>query len=69
MHADLNGILAIVGLVVAWVIALEFRLRKAQTQITVSKRKADDEEIAKKASSLSDAELDALLDKDLGPKH
>jgi hypothetical protein len=69
MHADLNGILAIVGVVVLWLGALELRLRKAQTKIAVADRKDKDEKIAKDAGALSDAELDALLDKNLGPKH
>lgn len=59
----------VIGAVVLWVVSLEVRLKLTQSKLSTHEQKENHEKIAKNTGVLSDAELNSLLDKDLGSGH
>lgn len=63
---DLSKVLAMAGAFLLYVVFAEFRVKKAKGKTQLAQEEVKDEKIEKRASVLSDPELDALLSKDLG---
>ena len=68
----MDNIFSMVGLVLAlgligWLIAIEFRLSNLRAELYRERSKTQDEQVIKKTHDLSNAELDALVSKSIGP--